>query len=72
MHVCAEIEYESPDGNVHSDLCMERDVEDFSLNVDQGAGQTWRKMLHDNLDEWLDNSNGTGYFYVGDIPDALS
>lgn len=74
MHVCAEIQYESPNGNVHSDLCMEREAgpEDFSLNVDQGAGQTWRQFLHANLDEWLDKSNGTGWFVVGSIPDALT
>ena len=23
-----------------------------------------RKFLHDNLDEWLDNSDGTGIFYI--------
>lgn len=71
MHVCAEIQYESPNGNVHSDLCMENKSEDFSANVDQG-GISWRDMLHDNLDEWLDKSNGTGWFVVGSIPDALT
>ena len=66
MHICAEVQYESTDGNVHSDLCMERDIEDFSLNVDQGEGMTWRQFLHANLDEWLDKSNGSGYFHVGE------
>lgn len=66
MHICAEVQYESPRGNVHSDLCMERDNEDFSLNVDQGEKMTWRQFLHANLDEWLDKSNGSGYFHVGE------
>jgi hypothetical protein len=65
MHVCAEVQYETPEGNCHSDLCMDRDGNDFSLNVDQGAGITWRQFLHQALDEWLDRSNGTGYFTVG-------
>lgn len=33
---------------------------------------TDRALLHSALDEWLDNSGGTGFFYVGDIHDLAS
>lgn len=53
-HICAEVEY-GP--GIHSDICAE--------NVDQLADPDYRKFLHDCLDEWLDNSHGTGVFYIG-------
>lgn len=59
-HICSEIMYDSPKGPVHSDLCAEGDKAKFMKCPE------WRKFLHDNLDEWLNNSNGTGYFYIGD------
>jgi hypothetical protein len=70
MHICGEIQYDSAEGPVHSDICLNRDGEDFSANVDNlgGTGTSWRTFLHDNLDEWLDKSNGTGWFIVGSIP----
>ena len=58
-HICAEVFYESPEGNVHSDLCIEDISGNFHIDTD------YRKFLHDNLDEWLNNSNGTGHFVVG-------
>jgi hypothetical protein len=27
--------------------------------------EEWRQFLHANLDEWLDNSDGTGHFAIG-------
>jgi hypothetical protein len=62
-HICAEIQYSSKDGNVHSDLCCEGDNPKFQML----QCPEYRKMLHAALDEWLNKSNGTGYFYVGDI-----
>lgn len=53
-HICAEIEYDTKDGRVHSDIC--------GFNT---ADKDWRETLHTALDEWLDKSNGTGVFYVG-------
>lgn len=51
-HICCEIQY----GGIHSDLCG-TDVRD----------PEWREVLHSALDEWLNNSNGDGCFYVGDV-----
>lgn len=48
-----EITYECEYGNVHSDLVNEEMTDEF------------RKFLHDCLDEWLENANGTGAFWVG-------
>jgi hypothetical protein len=62
MKFHGEIQYESPNGNVHSDIC-------FSCNpetADQEITAHYRRFLHACLDEWLDNSNGTGAFWVGD------
>ena len=58
--VHAEIEYTNKDGqDVHSDICPpECDI--------KYAGDEYRIFLHTCLDEWLNNSNGTGGFYVKD------
>lgn len=57
-HICSEIMYIKEGGDpVHSDLCWDE------LNEEH------RKFLHDNLDEWLDKSRGTGIFYVGMLPE---
>jgi hypothetical protein len=56
-HICAEIQYETPRGNVHSDLCTEGPV----------CSNGWRQLLHSALDEWLDKSDGTGHFTVGNL-----
>lgn len=56
----SELEYTKEDGTgVHSDLepfggCFNNIDKDFRL------------FLHDCLDEWLNNSNGTGCFYIKD------
>jgi hypothetical protein len=60
---CGEIQYDNEDaGIVHSDICTgccgwENDVE---------LTEEKRKFYHDALDEWLNKSNGTGWFFVGD------
>jgi len=54
---CGEITYETSEGNVHSDICKH--------NYDV-LPENYRKFLHECLDEWLDNSNNTGAFWVGD------
>jgi hypothetical protein len=53
---CGEIVYEDELGGVHSDICHHNDL---PLTYD------YRKLLHECLDEWLDKSNGTGVFWVG-------
>lgn len=55
-HICCEIQY----GGIHSDLCG-TDVRD----------PEWREVLHSALDEWLNNSNGDGCFYVGNVLDMV-
>ena len=42
---------------VHSDISWEGGSE---------ITEDFRKFLHDCLDEWLNKSNGTGAFWVGD------
>lgn len=60
-HVCAEIEYQVADGLVHGDICATGDKSKFMKCPE------WRTALHRALDEWLNNSNGTGHFFVGTI-----
>lgn len=56
----AEIEYFNSSLNhwVHSDIepkgCSSENLNDVE----------YRKFLHACLDEWLDNSNGSGTFYI--------
>lgn len=70
MHFCGEIIYdrgydESGDSCegywVHSDICFNCGSEDAKEITEEH-----RKFLHDCLDEWLNKSNGTGAFWVGD------
>lgn len=56
-HICCEIQY----GPIHSDLC----------GTDVHSPE-WREVLHSALDEWLNNSNGDGCFYVGNILEMVS
>lgn len=55
----AEIEYQREDGTwVHSDIephggCKFEDLD-----------ENHREYLHNLLDEWIDNSRGTGCFYI--------
>ncbi len=55
--VHSEIEYNSDVISIHSDLCP------IDCDFDK-IDDVCRKNLHDNLDEWLDKSNGTGIFYI--------
>lgn len=57
--VHAEIEYDTPNGPVHSDICPP----ECSLD---NITDEYRKFLHANLDEWLDKSGGTGTFYIAE------
>jgi hypothetical protein len=62
MNFCSEITYETEDGgNVHSDT-------GHGCGSAEGRPLTEedRKFYHDLLDEWLNKSNGTGAFWVGD------
>ena len=58
-NVHAEIEYTNNDGNnIHSDICPPNCS---SGNMDDGD---YVKFLHESLDEWLQESCGTGRFYI--------
>ena len=67
MSVVAEIEYINEDlETIHSDI--------GPRSGDLHAGLSdpdFRKYLHDNLDEWLDKSDGTGIFYVTGDPEQF-
>jgi hypothetical protein len=58
--VHAEIEYQKQVGEstwVHSDICPK-------MCKWENLDEKHRKYLHDCLDEWLDNSGGSGQFYI--------
>jgi hypothetical protein len=56
--VHGEIEYQKEDGTwVHSDICPKQCKWE---NMTEGHKQ----YLVDSLREWLDNSNGSGHFYI--------
>jgi hypothetical protein len=57
IEFCGEIAYFPKDTSVHSDICKHNDGP---------ITDTYRKFLHDCLDEWLTNASGTGAFWVGD------
>lgn len=57
MAIHAEIQYDAKDGPVHSDICPP----DCKFTNDDD----YRKFLHDCLDEWINWSSGTGFFYIG-------
>ena len=61
-HLHGEVQYETEnDGTIHSDIC-------FSPGeITEEAKAAYVEALK----EWLDNSNGTGFFFVGD-PDYLN
>jgi len=57
--VHAEISYRKNDGtSVHSDICPQ--------NHDAGMinNKEYKEFLHECLNEWLNNSNGSGGFYI--------
>lgn len=62
----AEISYINNKGeSVHSDICPP------DCNFDNIKGnKDYIKLLYTCLDEWLNNSNGTGIFYIeGKLPE---
>lgn len=66
MKFHGEIQYETNDGNVHSDICFRCGADDEKeLTLEH------RQFLHDCLDEWLNKSKGTGAFWIGD-PDYFN
>jgi len=57
MKIHAEIEYKNKDGlSIHSDICPP--------NCQDMSDAEYRKIIHQCLDEWLDNSKGTGGMYI--------
>ena len=77
MKFCGEIQYDKQpedipnayDKNgirypywVHSDICFNC----YKTDPNKELSDEYRKFLHGCLDEWLDNSSGTGAFWVGD------
>ena len=68
FNVVAEIEYINEDlETIHSDIGpMGGD-----LNASLTVSPDFRQYLHDNLDEWLDKSDGTGIFYITGDPEQF-
>lgn len=66
MNFCGEITYETSEGNVHSDICFNCGPVEHGASKDAELTEKYRKFVHDCLDEWLDKSNGTGGFWLGD------
>ena len=63
MKFCGEISYEQQDvGGVHSDICWNCNPNTEHKEITQSH----RDLLHACLDEWLNKSNGTGGFWIGD------
>lgn len=58
MKVHAEIEYDTKEGGVHSDICPPNCSQKGLNDPD------YREFLHKCLDEYLDDSGGTGGFYI--------
>lgn len=56
--VHSEIEYTDKNGE-----CMHSDLVGGVFNKIVKSDEA-RKILHDALDEWLNNSNGTGHFII--------
>lgn len=54
----AEVQYTIEEGNVHSDV-------DFELTNPED-----REFILTVFNEWLNNSHGSGYFYVGNIQEV--
>jgi hypothetical protein len=62
MHFSGEIQYDAPDGSgVHSDIGW-----NSSGDNDTPVTDEHRAFLHQCLDEWLNKSNSTGAFWIGD------
>ena len=68
FNVVAEIEYINEDlETIHSDI----GPGGGDLNSALAVSPDFRKFLHDNLDEWLDKSDGTGIFYITGDPEQF-
>lgn len=65
MKFCGEIQYENSDGTIHSDVC-------HGCQSDKQFDSNDREFYHQLLDEWLNNSNGTGHFWIGDAQSLFS
>lgn len=63
MKFCGEIAYDNNDEPVHSDICYRCT---FPNDDGEPISERNRTFLHDCLDEWLNKSNGTGIFWLGD------
>lgn len=72
MKFCAEIQYDrgyDEQNNpvegywVHSDVCFNCGP---NTDITKPLTDEHRRILHECLDEWLNNSNGTGAFWCGD------
>lgn len=81
-HICSEIGYDRMfDGRtspIHSDICWHNgDRRDWLAEDPAGRvefSDEYKAFILANLQEWLDNSGGTGYFYIGthkNITEAL-
>lgn len=60
MRFCGEIQYMSENGPVHSDVCHGCNPKNLDSPVD-------RDFYHSLLDEWLNKSGGTGFFWLGNV-----
>ena len=63
MNICGEIQYDS----VHSDICLGHDLAAYPT-----PSNDQREFLIACLNEWLNKSNGTGFFYIGNIDDIVA
>jgi hypothetical protein len=68
-NIHAEIEYmKDTEIYVHSDICP-AGCSMTGINSTVGHSVTYEYMLITALKEWLRESNGTGYFYIGNWDD---
>lgn len=63
MRFCGEIQYMSERGPVHSDVCHGCNPKSPDIPIDRDV----REFFHKLLDEWFDKSNGTGFFWLGNV-----
>lgn len=63
--IAAEIEY--IDENLET---RHSDIGPRAASLDYAHAE-YRQFLHDNLDEWLDKSDGTGIFYITGDPEQF-
>lgn len=62
MKFCGEIIYFPDNTSVQSDICFNCNPS----NDSRAITPNYREFLHTALDEWLNKSNGTGAFWIGD------